>query len=253
MSKLDHKRKSLASKIAYKPSESSLIQILIRQNVVSKGEMNRAQQESIARALPLRIALTGLNICLEDEINWAISRDLGIPFVLLSSEMVEPEIAALFPLELLQETQAVPIVDASGDVTLVMADPLDESKFHHAEEHYKGRLHRAVAPSGRVAFVLDQMQREAALPPLFHSETITKDTSGVLSAYGMIVAARRRRANRILIRPADKGLEALFGLERGWEVHQVFGHEEALSVITRCRIMMGLTATSAHYYNRGPC
>ncbi len=50
-----------------------LSDILIRQGVISPTDLELAQRESRKRGILLREVLTALGICLEDEINWAIS------------------------------------------------------------------------------------------------------------------------------------------------------------------------------------
>ncbi len=225
-------------------SDAKLAEILLAQNVISQSELDRARQEGERSGNSLRNALSGLDICLEDEINWTISRALGIPFVLLANEMVDSETISLFSLDLLRDIVAIPILDASGGVTLVMADPLDEPGFERIQEQYGEELHLAVAPSGRVAAVLDYLEGTATPPSGKLLELEAKDTSGVAAVYGMIIDARSRGVNRILIRPAGDGLEAIFRLERGWLPYGLWGSRQGLSIITRCRIMMGLLPVS---------
>ncbi len=225
-------------------SDTKLAEILLSQQVVSTSDIEKANSEAARVGISLHYALTSLNLCLEDEMNWAISRELGIPFVLLSSEMIDNEVASLFPLSLLQEVVAVPIRDAEGGVTIVMSDPLDEKGFAKLQEIFPGLLHLAVAPSGRVASVLDYLERIVTSSIRTLSKFETTDTGGVISVYSMIIDARSRGANRILIRPAGDGLEALFRLERGWVVYRLWNDERMISIATRCRIMMGVSPTN---------
>ena len=225
-------------------SEGKLEVILLHRQVISEANLQRAKVEANQRKISLRNALNALDICLEDEINWAISEELGIPFVLLSNEMVDNDLILLFPLKLLREVIAVPIWDAQGGITIVMADPLDESGFMRIQEVYKDELHIAVAPGGRVSSVLEFLDRSVNSSDRVISDFESKDSSGVVAVYGMIVAARRQGANRILIRPAGEGLEAIFRLERGWLAYQLWGSERMLSILTRSRIMMGVSPDS---------
>jgi len=220
--------------------EARLAEILLSQHIVVQAQLQQAIELANTNGISLRNALTGLDFCLEDEINWAISRALEIPFVLLAYEMVDSELVSLFQSELLQEIRAVPIRDAEGGITIVMADPLDEAGFARIQSTHTDPLRLAVAPSGRVFSVLEQLQ--TTFQPLsMSSKRIEKgDTSGVVTVYGMIVEARKLGANRILIRPAGEGLEAIFRLERGWLVYRLWSTEQSLSILTRCRVMLGV-------------
>lgn len=221
--------------------DARLGDILLRQGVISRDNLELAFRESSGRKMPLREVLTGLGICIEDQINWAVSRELQIPFVLLTSEMIEQEIIKDFPLELLLESKALPIPDALGGITLVMGDPLDERSFRKLADLKDEEIRRAVGPLGRILSIIDQLIHEKAGENRFVSETVSKDTSGVAAAYGMIVAARKVGANRILMRPAGDGLESAFRLERGWVLHRVWSRDQSLAVISRIRILMGLS------------
>lgn len=230
----------VGSTIAETHNDSRLGEILLSQNVITSDNLELAKKEMLARGISLRRALSGLDICLEDEINWAISRELDIPFVLLSKEMIEDDLIKLFPINLLLSIEAIPIGDALGGITLVMTDPLDEVGLNKLQRLYDGELHIAVAPGGRVKAVLEYVQSKVAPVRTSSIKIDTKDSSGVATVYGMIVDARFRKANRILIRPSGDGLEALFRLEHGWIVYRLWDADKTLMIVSRCRIMMGL-------------
>jgi len=215
-------------------------EILLRRGVIQRNELVRAKQEANKRSLPLRDILTGLGIVLEDQINWTLSNELDIPFVLLTNDMVMQDILVAFPLNLLNETRTIPIPDAMGGVTLVMADPLDEQSYRKLTDHVGQELNRAVGPTGRITAILDELLRLRRGSRSQASETITKDTSGVAAVYGMLVAARKKGANRILMRPMGDGIETAFRLERGWIPYRLWSRDQALAIVTRTRIMLGL-------------
>ncbi|MFH0765540.1 MAG: hypothetical protein V2A61_03880, partial [Calditrichota bacterium] len=226
-----------------------LAELLIRQNAVDPADLERAQAEAVKRRIPLREALIGMDICLEDQINWAVSRDLNIPFVILTDEMIDREMLADFPLDFLRATRAFPIPDALGGVTLVMGDALDVDNFERARRYCHCELQRAVGPMGRIMSLLNQLTPREPIGPTgetIQSQTQERregriDTGGVAAAYRMLVDARKRFACRILLRPAGDGLEAAFKLERGWILYRAWSRQEALAVMTRCRIMAGLS------------
>jgi hypothetical protein len=241
----------MARKITLGNADKVLGDLLLRHKLVNASGLERATRESKSRGISIRDALIGLNLCLEDQINWAISRERKIPFVLLTAEMVDRELLGNFPAELLTEVRAIPIHDASGGVTLVMTDPLDESAFQKVVDHlkttgspYAKEVKCGIGPTGRVQAMLEKLAPTPRETVSSLTETIHKDTSGVAASYGMLVEARRRNAQRILIRPSGDGIEAVFRLERGWVIYRNWPKEQALSIWTRCRVMAGLPSDS---------
>lgn len=222
-------------------ANARLKEILLVEGVVTEEGFERAEKEAAKRSISLRDALTGLGIALEDEINWSLSRELQIPFVLLTGEMLDGDIISRFPVDLLFEAKTIPIPDALGGITLVMENPLDEKTFQRVASILSEPPHRAVGPSGRINGLLEEILRskKGGLRP-FVSESVTKDSSGVAAVYGMVIAARRKGANRILMRPAGDGLETAFRLERGWVTYKVWSKDQSLAIISRTRIMLGL-------------
>jgi len=219
-------------------NEVILSDLLIRHKVLDQEGIEHALAESRKRGISLREAIIGLDYCLEDQINWAISRELQIPFILLSAEMLDTELLARFPPEVLRETASIPIPDAMGGITLVMADPLNNFAFDRLATFTKQELHRAVGPSVRIFNILDTLPRSVTEVTL--KEPAPKDISGVAAAYGMLVEAYRKGARRILIQQSEDGLLARLRLERGWIDFKCWSAEQALPIWTRCRIMAGL-------------
>ncbi len=220
-------------------SDEKLSEILIRHNVVSREDIERALVESRKRGISLREALVGLDYCLEDKINWIISRELDIPFVLLTSEMIDVELISKFPPQVLHEYKAVPIYDALGGITLVMVDPLNKNNLEHFTPYTDLELHRAVGPSIRILSFLESLSTPEVELSEKKESTIT-DLSGVATVYSMLVDAYRKGAQRILVHSTKNEVTVRFRLEQGWVLYKSCTFEHTLPIRTRFRIMAGL-------------
>lgn len=219
--------------------DKRLGEILVRQNVVARTDLQAATRESRKRGISLRGALVGLDICLEDHINWAVSRELGIPFVLVTQEMVDRDLLQRYPPNLLRSSQAIPLPDAMGGVTIVMADPFDDESFDLLAAVTTGDVRRAVGPAARIQCALELLPEPEERQLI--SETASHDASGVATVYALLVEAYRTGARRILIRPSGDGAEAAFRLERGWVIRKAWSKEQFLPIWTRFRVMAGLS------------
>ncbi len=219
-----------------------LAEIIAHKGLVEPDYLSRAFDEAKRRGIPLRDALIGMGVCLEDQINWAISEELDIPYVLLTDEMLDVEVADKLNLNLLREISAIPIPDALGGITLVMAEPLDDEAYARAVSDCNCELHRAVGPKMRIDAALDRLRQiqRGAYEGAGAPRARMKDLGGVADVYRMILEAKHRYVDRILLRPIGDGLEAAFHLERGWVIYKAWPKQEALSVMTRCRMLAGL-------------
>ena len=231
---------NMSSDVSYDKLNSRLAEVLSNQQVIDSDDLEKAFMEANKRNIPLREALLGMDIVVEDQINWAISNEKNIPFILLTDEMLDPEILNHFPLPVLRDAIAIPIPDALGDVTLVMADPLNEEAYTCVKDYCRTELHLGIGSKGRIIAALDKLAREQEII-LAETPTVTfGDSAGIAGAYRMLIDARRRYASRILLRPAGDGLEAVFRMERGWVIYKAWSRRNALSIMTRCRLIAGL-------------
>lgn len=78
-------------------------------------------------------ALVQLGFVSEEDIGWALARQLGIPFVDVRLEMLDVELVRSFPDGALRRLQAVPLFRAEGRLTAAMADPTDHEALAELE------------------------------------------------------------------------------------------------------------------------
>lgn len=78
-------------------------------------------------------SLVELGFVSEEDIGWALARQLGIPFVDVRPETLDLELARSFPEGALRRLQAVPLFRAEGRVTAAVADPTDLDSIREFE------------------------------------------------------------------------------------------------------------------------
>lgn len=71
-------------------------------------------------------SLLDLGFIAEDDLSWALSSQLELPFVAVTPEMVDPELLGRFPAEFLRRNLVLPLVATGNTLSVVLADPTDK-------------------------------------------------------------------------------------------------------------------------------
>ncbi len=103
-------------------------EILKEFNLITETQLQKALelQKRIGRSKKVgEILVDELKALTEDALNCALSHQLNIPYVSLTQEMINVEIASLLPYEMLIRHNLIPIMAFERELNVVMADPLD--------------------------------------------------------------------------------------------------------------------------------
>ncbi len=103
---------------------------LIGEQLVKKGILTAAQLKEASEKQRLSGRLFGevlveLKFATEDQVTEALSEQVGIPFVDVSTYQIDPKVLSLFPEEILRENLAAPLFKVGKSVTVAMADPMN--------------------------------------------------------------------------------------------------------------------------------
>jgi len=102
-----------------------LMEILLRDNVIRREDLDRALQEQERSGGPLSKILVKLNLIDEEVLTRILSEGLGLPLIDISRLKIDPEVVQLVPREFAEKYHIVPISRMAGNLTLAMADPLN--------------------------------------------------------------------------------------------------------------------------------
>ncbi len=106
-----------------KPTE--LIKLLTDSNLLDRSILASAEEESRRLKKPLEEFLVEKKLVSRKEIALIFSEYLGIPYVPLDSVVIDPSVAALFPVEYLQKKELIPLKLEKGVLEIAMANPRD--------------------------------------------------------------------------------------------------------------------------------
>lgn len=107
------------------PLTQRLIDIFLRDNLVSSSDLERAVKEHKTSGGEFSGILLKLKLISEDYLAIAVSEALEIPIINLSALKIEPDLIKLVPRAMAETYKLIPISLISDQLTLAMLDPLN--------------------------------------------------------------------------------------------------------------------------------
>ncbi len=102
-----------------------LSEILLSDNVVSSEQLEEAVLRAEKGKISLLQVLVETGYAAKEEIYTVIADNIGVPFIDVSSYVIDPEVSKLVPKEMASEHLICPLFKIEGTLTVAMADPTD--------------------------------------------------------------------------------------------------------------------------------
>jgi type IV pilus assembly protein PilB len=109
-------------------------ELLVRENLISLAQLQRAEQERRDSGERLGYALTKLGYLEETELTQFLSKTYGVPSIKLDEQEIKKEVIDLVPRDMCLRHLCIPVNRAGGTLIVAMADPanltaIDDLKF----------------------------------------------------------------------------------------------------------------------------
>ena len=102
---------------------SRLVDILVREELISPEQLQRAQEASRKTGERLGLLLVKSGVLSEDELTQFLSRQYGVPAINLGEFEIEPEIIALVPRDVARKHRLIPMSRSGNSLIVATADP----------------------------------------------------------------------------------------------------------------------------------
>lgn len=152
--------------------EGSLGSILFKCQIISEDDIAAALAEQERTGCRFGEALVALGIVAQEDIDWALSNQLNIPYVRLKPAMFDPQAAELVPAALARQHNLIPLIRAGDELSIAIADPLNLNAVTEIE--------RLTGCSVTVSVALIREIRE--MQDLFYGAATTAASLGFTSA-----------------------------------------------------------------------
>jgi Tfp pilus assembly pilus retraction ATPase PilT len=112
-----------------RPHTRNLASILLDAGVVTSEQVESALLRQRQTGLRIGETLVELGHATEEDIGWALARQLGIPFVDLQVTSLDRDLLGTFPDGMLWRFDAVPLVRSEDLISIALADPTDHESI----------------------------------------------------------------------------------------------------------------------------
>jgi type IV pilus assembly protein PilB len=131
-------------------------EILVANLLITPDQLNAAVQVQAKSSKRLGQVLVEQGALSEDDIAWALSNQLGYPYVYLTPDIIDAEAVRLLPPAFLQEHHILPILKFGQEMTLAMADPTDQRTVEEVVERTGLQVKRARALASNIEEMQDR-------------------------------------------------------------------------------------------------
>src|SRR5512137_927981 len=109
-------------------------ELLVRENLISLQQLQKAQEEQKKAGGRLGYQLTKLGFIEESELTAFLSKQYGVPAIDLNEFEIDPEVIKLVPREVVEKHLIIPVNRAGASLIVAMSDPsnifaIDDIKF----------------------------------------------------------------------------------------------------------------------------
>jgi type II secretory ATPase GspE/PulE/Tfp pilus assembly ATPase PilB-like protein len=140
-----------------RPGIPALTDILIEAGVVDAAQVEAALEHQRATGVRVGEALVDLGCASENDIGWALARQLGLTFLDLTPEALDRHLVHSFPEGMLRRLLAVPLVRSENVLTVAFGDPTDHGAISELEQFGSLKVEPSVAAPSMILRALEQL------------------------------------------------------------------------------------------------
>jgi len=230
----------------------TLTSILVESGNVTEAQVEQALVRQRETGTLIGEALVELGFTSEENIGWALSKQLGIPYVDVRPEAIDSEQVRRFPEQVLRRVQAVPLFGSRSELTVAMADPTDQDAVAELRQIVGGALSLVIGAPGSLRRAIDAVyggRKEggatAETATTVPGETgwertrrdVVWDRAGTNFLLFHLHTARRKNASEIHFLPTEGSLSVLYRTDAGLEPQPAERPEAALYLRARLGVL----------------
>lgn len=201
--------------------QSKLVELLVSEGLVSTDVLTDAQAAAAAQSVPLIGLLTQRGIVDDELLTHAIAQVSGVPYVNLSSTIIDQKVLGLLPEDIAERFMAVPLAEVQNRLAVAMIDANNVQAVDYLANRIQRPLKVFMASEAGVRHVLDQYKTdlssvdaaaEASQADERDSErsnvkTIVQDSPISKALSTILEYAVKTRASDVHIEPLEKALK----------------------------------------------
>jgi hypothetical protein len=139
--------------------------ILTRLQLVDEAQVRAALVHQSRSGKLFGESLLDLGYVGQDDLSWALSSQLGLPYVAVTADMVDRDLVSEFPADFLRQNLVLPLVASGSSLSVVLADPTDRTTLARLERISGRELSIAVGTPSAIRAALESVLGEAEPDP----------------------------------------------------------------------------------------
>jgi type IV pilus assembly protein PilB len=201
--------------------QDKLVNLLISEGLVTKDKLKEAGTKSTATNKPLLAILADEKIVDDEMLTHAIAQVSGVPYVNLTSSLIDQNVLALLPEDIAERFMAVPLAEVQNRLAVAMIDANNVQAVDYLANRIQRPLKVFMASEAGVRHVLDQYrtdlssvgeaaeasQAEASLDLANDVKTIVEDSPISKALSTILEYAVKSRASDIHVEPLESALK----------------------------------------------
>jgi type IV pilus assembly protein PilB len=201
--------------------QEKLINLLIDEGLVTEDVLRTAETDSRTSSVPILEFLSEQHIVDDEMLTHAIAQVSGVPYVNLTSSIIEQNVLGLLPEDIAERFMAVPLAEVQNRLAVAMIDANNVQAVDYLSNRIQRPLKVFMASEAGVRHVLDQYRTdlssvdEAAEASQAESEdsaardvkTIVQDSPISKALSTILEYAVKSRASDVHIEPLENALK----------------------------------------------
>ena len=114
--------------------KGSLGTILAACNIINENDIIAALAEQGRSGARFGEALITLGIVTQEDIDWALSNQLDLPYIRLKADMIDPVAVRLVPAAMARKFNLIPLIKAGNELSIAVSDPLNKAAITAVEQ-----------------------------------------------------------------------------------------------------------------------
>jgi hypothetical protein len=129
--------------------------VLVATGLLSQSKLDETLWLQRVRGCRLGEVIVEEGLLTQDQINWALSKHFGIPYVDVHPSTLDPDLVRSLRPGLLYQHRVIPLVRIGNAVTLAMADPTDTAAIHELGQTLGCEVQCAIANADAILAALE--------------------------------------------------------------------------------------------------
>lgn len=157
--------------------------LLQEYGLINDDDLNEGLKLHQETGLRLGEALVQLGKISMEDIDWVLSKQLDIPYVIVDDINVNIELLEKFQKEFLIENRILPLYESDDQISIVLEDPFNKSAIAYIEDSFGKKVSMSTGSGSKIEELLKQTFKKVGLPELIDSIKIVIDKIKETSFY----------------------------------------------------------------------